>query len=123
MELEDSIIVMYGILHHIFQIFDTKDVPVKQIIPCFTILLQKSENDIASIKKRHQFVRKTKNHLKNSQMTWRSYIQISQRKGRRKPAENLGIFCQNLGIKAYTLESYSNFKSKFSFNNGSICLN
>ena len=27
---------------------------------------------------------------------------------------------QNLAIKAYTFENYSNFKNKFSFNNGSI---
>ena len=32
----------------------------------------------------------------------------------------VGIFCQNLGITAYSLENYSNFKNKFLFNNGSI---
>ena len=32
----------------------------------------------------------------------------------------VGVFCQNLGITAYTLENYSNFKNKFLFNNGSI---
>ena len=32
----------------------------------------------------------------------------------------MSVFCQNLGITAYTLEDYSNFKSNFSFNNGSI---
>ena len=32
----------------------------------------------------------------------------------------MGVFCQNLGIIAYTLENYSNFKSNFSFNNGII---
>ena len=36
------------------------------------------------------------------------------------PAGHVGVFCQNLGITAYTLENYSNFKNKFSFNNGSI---
>ena len=35
-------------------------------------------------------------------------------------AGHVGIFCQNLGITAYTLENYSNFKNKFLFNNGSI---
>ena len=30
------------------------------------------------------------------------------------------VFCQNLGITAYTLKKYSNFKTKFSFNNGNI---
>ena len=32
----------------------------------------------------------------------------------------MDVFCQNLGITAYTLENYSNFKSNISFNNGSI---
>ena len=32
----------------------------------------------------------------------------------------MGVFWQNLGITAYTLENYSNFKSNFSFNNKSI---
>ena len=66
MELEGSINIVYGILHHIFQILDTEDVPIKQIIPCLAILLQKSENDIANIikKNRCNFVRKTKNYLK-----------------------------------------------------------
>ena len=32
----------------------------------------------------------------------------------------MGVFCQNLGITACTLENYSDFKSKFLFNNGSI---
>ena len=33
---------------------------------------------------------------------------------------HVGVFCQNLGIVAYTLENYSNFKNKFLFNNGNI---
>ena len=53
-----------------------------------------------------------------------------------RPAEHVGVFCQNLGITVYTLENYSKiirklfenyskiilnyFKSNFSFNNGSI---
>ena len=35
-------------------------------------------------------------------------------------AGHVGVFCQNLGITAYTLENYSNFKKKFLFNNSSI---
>ena len=52
----------------------------------------------------------------------KNYIQIFQRKGKKKCllAEHAGVFCQNLGIIAYTLEDYSNFKSIFSFNNASI---
>ena len=33
---------------------------------------------------------------------------------------HVGVFCQNLGITAYTLENHSNFKNKLLFNNGSI---
>lgn len=32
----------------------------------------------------------------------------------------MGIFCQNLGITAYTLGSYSIFENKFLFNSGTI---
>ena len=35
-------------------------------------------------------------------------------------AGHVGIFCQNLGITAYTFENYSNFKNKSLFSNGSI---
>ena len=35
-------------------------------------------------------------------------------------AAHVGVFCQNLGVTAYSLENYSNFKNKFLFNNGSI---
>ena len=35
-------------------------------------------------------------------------------------AGHVGVFCRNLGITAYTLENYSDFKNKFLFNNGSI---
>ena len=42
-----------------FQILDTEDVSLKQIIPCLAILLQKGENDIANIiKKNRQFCEK-----------------------------------------------------------------
>ena len=35
-------------------------------------------------------------------------------------AGHVGDFCQNLSVTVYNLESYSNFKNKFLFNNGSI---
>ena len=35
-------------------------------------------------------------------------------------AWHVAFFCQNLGITAYTLDNYSNFRNKFLFNNGSI---
>ena len=34
-------------------------------------------------------------------------------------AAHVGVFSQNLGITAYALENYSNFRNKFLFNNGS----
>ena len=36
------------------------------------------------------------------------------------PVGHVGVFCQNLGITAYTLQNYFNFKNKFLSNNGSI---
>ena len=36
------------------------------------------------------------------------------------PVGHVGVFCQDLGITAYTLQNYFNFKNKFLFNNGSI---
>ena len=53
-------------------------------------------------------------------MILRNYIQISQKKEQKKCLLGMWVFCQNLGITAYTLENYSNFFKKFLFNNGSI---
>ena len=50
-ELEDSINT-YGILDNTFQILDTENMPVTQIIPCLAILLKKSESDIVNIVKK-----------------------------------------------------------------------
>ena len=56
---------------------------------------------------------------RNSKRTRR--IQISLWKmQRRKAPGHVDVFCQTLGITAYTLENYSNFKSISSFNNWSI---
>ena len=74
-------------------------------------------------KKTHDFLRKTKNYLKNPKWPWEITSQFFKGRERRKAAEHVGIFCQNLAIKAYALENYSNFKSKFLFNNESICFN
>ena len=91
MEFEDFIYMTYGILDYIFQILDTGDVPVKHIKPCLAIVLQKSENDIAKIiKKTHNFGRKTKNYLKEHEMTLINYIQIFQRKRKKKDSWECG---------------------------------
>ena len=42
-ELEDSINITYGILDNIFQIFDTENVSIMQIIPCLAILMKKKK--------------------------------------------------------------------------------
>ena len=50
-ELEDSINI-YGILDNTFQILDTENMSVMQIIPCLAILLKKSKSDIVNIVKK-----------------------------------------------------------------------
>ena len=57
--------IIYIILGNIFQILDTENLLVTQIIPCLAILSKKSEKDIANIvKKLRNFIYKTKNYLK-----------------------------------------------------------
>ena len=82
----------------------------------------KKWNDIPNIIKKHNFVRKTKNYLKKTpKWPWEITSRfLRQKERRRKAARRVGVFCQNLDITANTLEYYANFKSKFSFNNGSI---
>ena len=55
-------------------------------------------------------------------MILRNYIHpdFSEEGTEEMSAVHVDVFCQNLGITAYTLENYSNFKNKFLFNNGSI---
>ena len=66
-------------------------------------------------------MRKTKNYLrKNPNGIEKLHPNFSEEGKEKRPAGHVGVFCQNLGITAYTLENYSNFKSNFSFNNGSI---
>ena len=116
-ELEDSINITYGVLD---TMLDTEKVPVTQIIPCVAILSKKRESHIANIfKKPHNFMRKTKNYLsKNPNDTEKLHPDFSEEEKEKRPTGHVGVFCENLGITAYTLENYSNFKSNFSF--GSI---
>ena len=66
-------------------------------------------------------MRKTKNYLnKNPNDIEKLHPDFSEEGKEKRPAGNVGVFRQNVGITAYTLENYSNFKSNFSFNNGSI---
>ena len=74
-----------------------------------------------AIKKPHNFIRKTKNYLKKTPNELETLHPDFLEEGKEeRPAGHVGVFCQNLGITAYTLENYCNFKSNFSFNNGSI---
>ena len=67
-----------------------------------------------SSKNPHNFVKKTKNYLqKTPNDLERLHPDFSEEGENKKASGHVGIFCQNLGIKADTLESYSNFKSKF----------
>ena len=55
-------------------------------------------------------------------MTLRHYIQISQRKGKKKGLLDMWVFSAKIEVShtTYTLESYSHFKSNVSFNSESI---
>ena len=69
-----------------------------------------SKNHIILWKKQWTTLKKT-NHLEKSHPDF-------SKEG--KEDGHVGVFCQNLGIKTYTSENYSNFENKFLFNNGSI---
>ena len=73
MEFEVSMNITFDILYYIFQILDTEDVPVKQIMSCLPILSQKRwkwychhhhHHHHHQKKKKHNFLRKTKNYPK-----------------------------------------------------------
>ena len=119
---EDPINITYGLLDQIFRVLDEENISTNQIIPCLATLSKKSENVIANIvKKPHNFVKKTKNYLQNNPNDLEKlHPDFSEEGTEEMSAGHVGVFCQNLGIAAYTLENYSNFKNKFLFNNGSI---
>ena len=55
--------------------------------------IKNNESDVANIvKKRHNFMRKAKNYLKKTEMTLKRYIQISQRKGKKKGLLGMWVF-------------------------------
>ena len=57
-ELQNSINITYGILD-IYQILETENVPVKEIIPCLAILAKKVKMALPTLsKKPHNFMRK-----------------------------------------------------------------
>ena len=66
-------------------------------------------------------MRKTNNYLKKTKYNWKITSELLRGSERKKTCLwACRCFLQNLGITAHTLEDYSNLKSNFSFNNGSI---
>ena len=88
---ENPINMTHGTLDQIFKVLHEEDISVKQIIPTLATL---GEDVIANIvKKTHNFVKqKTMNYLKKTRMILRSYIQISQKKGRKKCLLGMWVF-------------------------------
>ena len=55
--------------------------------------IEKNESSIANVvKKLHNFMKKTKNYLKKAEMTLKRYIQVSQRKGKKKGRLGMWVF-------------------------------
>ena len=68
-------------------------------------------------------MKKAKNYLKKTANDLEKLHPDFSEEGKEETSTgHVGVFWQNLGITAYTLETYSNFKNKFLFNNGSIVL-
>ena len=67
---------MYGILDQIFKVLPEEDISV----------------NCKHYQKTHNFVKKTINYLKKTQMILRSYIQISQKKGKKKFLLGMSLF-------------------------------
>ena len=107
-----------GILNQIFKVLDGEDISAKQLIPCLATL----PKEVCYCECCHEttyFCKKTKSYNKKTPNGLEKlYLDFSEGKVEMSAA-NVGVFSQNLGITAYTLENYSNFKNKFLFNNGS----
>ena len=119
MEFEVSMNITFDILYYIFQILDTEDVPVKQIMSCLPILSQKRwkwychhhhHHHHHQKKKKHNFLRKTKKYLEKPPVTLENYIQISQMKEKTNDSWAC-VFCNNLVITAYALKDDSYLKA------------
>lgn len=93
--------ITYGILYNVFQVLDTDDDRLKQIIPCLSILLKKSENDIANIIQK---------------LPWEIIYRFLRR---REKIKACWAYCFFLPKSRITIYTYSDIKIKFSFNNGS----
>ena len=59
-------------------------------------------------------MKKTKNYLKKNPNDLEKLHADFSEKGKEEMTDgHVGVSCQNLGITAYILENYSNFKNKF----------
>ena len=73
--------------------------------------IEKNESGIANVvKKLHNFMKKTKNYLKKAEITLKRYIQVSQRKGKKKGllgmwVFQLDLFCEILDDVCSSLEN------------------
>ena len=109
-ELEvDPINIAYGILNQTFKVIDEEDVSAKQLILWLATLSKKSEKHC---QKPHNFVKKTRNCLKKPPNDLEKLQPDFSEEGNEKMfAGWVGVFYQNIGITAYTLENYSKFKN------------
>ena len=85
---------------------DTENVPVMQIIPCLANW-KKMKVILPTLSKKHIILRKLKLSLKKKKTNDSGkLLPDSTEEGKEeKPAGKVDVFCQNLGITAYTLEN------------------
>ena len=96
--------ITYGTLDQIFKVLNEEDFSVKQVILCLPTLSKKSEDVIANIiKKPHNSMKKTMNYLRKTQMILRSYIQISQKKGKKKCLQGMWVFSAEILVSQHIL--------------------
>ena len=90
---ENTINITNGILDQIFKVLDEEDISVKQIIPCFATLSKKVKMLLRALSKNHIILwKKRKTTLKKPQMILRNYIQISQKKEKKKRLLGMLVF-------------------------------
>ena len=91
-------------MDQIFKVLDEEDISAKQIILRLATLSKKSENVIANIvKKPHNFVKKTKNYPEKTPNDLEKLHPDFLEEGTKEmSAGHVGVFCQNVGITAYT---------------------
>ena len=76
------------------------------------MLSKKNESDIANIfKKIHNFMRKNKNYLRKTEMTLKRYIQIFQRKEKKKGLLGMWVFQLDLFWKIFD-DVFSSLENK-----------